>query len=53
VQTLLKLGVLQRAFETAREMGSRADVQAVAAEAGRRADMDIVAACTAYLQSPP
>jgi hypothetical protein len=51
VQSLLKLGLLQRAFETARDAGSRADVRLVAAEAGRRADSDIVATCTAYLQS--
>lgn len=51
VQSLLKLGLLRRAFETAQAAGSRADVQLVAAEAGRRADADIVALCTSYLQS--
>lgn len=51
VQSLLKLGLLQRAFETARDAGSRTDVRLVAAEAGRRADSDVVAMCTTYLQS--
>ncbi len=51
VQALLKLGLLQSAFEAAQAARSRTAVQLVAAEAGRRADADIVALCTSYLQS--
>lgn len=51
MQALLKLGLLQSAFEAAQAARSRSAVQLVAAEAGRRADADVVALCTASLQS--
>lgn len=51
VAAFLRLGLLQRAFETAAGAGSRADMRLVAAEAGRRADADVVALCTNYLSN--
>ena len=51
VAAYLRLGLLQRAFETAAGANSRADMRLVAAEAGRRANADVVAMCTSYLSS--
>lgn len=51
VRSLVKLGLLKRAYEIAQAAQNEAAVELVATEAARLGNLDVVALCTAYMRS--